>query len=242
MEVPPKVVRDAARRHANGATGSSLVRRENFGVMETPESLPVLQAFHEFIENERKAARSKLVTLSLFFIAVVISLIAAAMFISVTFFDQVRGDVNIVQGEAALTRQQLSRVKGRTETALAGLGRRTDMLREDMRKDRETVAAAHMQTTSLVNRLGQMNEVMRMLELENTALRRDLGALNNHLPQVSNTLYAAVAEISRLRDLVVESTRREAGAKTKGGSTNIVASLLLPGTDTGTAWHFPIPE
>ena len=249
MGIPPKTVRDTARRHVNGSAANgtapattSLTRRGDYGLAETPESLPVLQAFHEFIESERKAARSKLVTLSLFFIAVVISLIAGAMAISNTFFDQVEGDVRMVQAESEQARRQLAGVKRDTQTALAGLSERTDILRSDILKDREALAAAHAQTTSLVSRLGQMNEVIAMLELENTSLRQDLGAMNSHLPQVSSNLSVAVAEINRLRELVTESTGRRPVPRRKGKSTTIVASLLLPGSETGTAWRFPIPE
>ena len=246
MSIPPKTVRDTARRYTDGGRGNimspvradstSLAPRENYGIAETPDSLPVLQAFHEFIESERKTARNRLITLSLFFIAVVISVIAAAMFVSVTFFDQVRSDVNIVQAESVNTRQQLATARAATERALTGLDERTALLRQDIIKDDK-------QRTSLASKLGQMDEVIIMLELENSSLKKNLGAMSEQLPQFSNSLNLAMAEMQRLRKLVDEAGRRDTvSATTGGGGSTIVASIVLPGSETGTAWHFPIPE
>lgn len=257
MAIPPQVVRNTARRRANGSVAdtvapaptrrqgsdpTSLSLRGNYGIAETPESLPVLQAFHEFIESERKAARGKLVTLSLFFIAVVISLIAAAMFISTTFFDQIRGDMAIVQGESTAARRQLADVRRQTASALTGLGHRTDMLRADFIKDRETMEATHARTASLANRLEEMDEVIKMLELENTSIKKNMVSMTHQLPQVSNALSVAVAEIARLQGLVTEPAQMDVASASSGSSTTIVASLILPGSETETAWHFAIPE
>ena len=256
MAIPPKAVRDTARRHANGEA-ASLVPRQNYGLAETSESLPVLKAFREFVdaeldaarelmESERRAARNRLVTLSLFFVALVIFLIAGALFVGMTFFDQVEGDINMVQGQSEQTRRQLVEARRKTDGVLAGFGQRTDVLKESMIKDREAMAAAHAETTSLVSRIGRMSEVIELLERENASLREDLGVVSATLPEMTNGLNDAVAEIQRLRELVAQAAERgpatQSTPATGRTSTTIVASLILPGAETSTAWHFPIPE
>ena len=92
MQEPPKVVEQEVVKRERGIT------MVHPGVARSGRhDLPVLGAFGEFIETERRRSRNRMLLLAGFFIVILIAVVGAGLFIGMVLFDRMDRDLRTVE-------------------------------------------------------------------------------------------------------------------------------------------------
>lgn len=153
-------------------TGNKALRtRPHVDIERTPKSLPVLAAFQEFLDSERRRARNLMITLSMFFVAVLLSVLATSLFVGMTFLNQIRGDFRDVQSDVNVSREMSMKTRSDTESVLASFASDATNLRDDydgkLKQVMEEVATFELENSSLKK---EMDNLMTRLEALNISL------------------------------------------------------------------------
>lgn len=244
MEVPPKLV------------GSEVVKRERGITMhphagalrEGKDSLPVLGAFGEFIEDERRRSRTRMLVLSGFFLLILTVVVGAGILVGMLFFDRVRSDVLDVQSEVNGVRAQIEAKYDRTHTSLAKLESETRSLLDGLAQHEEALSntreAVDSQKHDYDQELADMKQLVDLLEVENTAIKKDMQLVASRWPRLAESvdrLRAAVGDLPE--DVASVKTAVDAGTKAEPALPTSFEFLLLPaGGARKYSWRLPIPE
>lgn len=95
MELPPQIVKQQVRSLATSQDGLAL--RAGGGIQPFGSRLPVLQAFQEFLEIERRKARRRMVALGLIFLGLLIAVATTAAVLLIRFTGRVEAEVHELQ-------------------------------------------------------------------------------------------------------------------------------------------------
>jgi len=160
---------------------AALRLRDPYGLEGTPESLPVLRAFQQFLEGERRHTRNRMLFLTMFFAAVLIAVVAGGVFIATVFMGQIRGDVDGLHSDISDIRGRTEKTEGATAALLSGLEEEAAKLREGIRKDREGLSGISdtldARLAGYSSALQGLEGIMETLRLENATLKGEMGEM-----------------------------------------------------------------
>jgi hypothetical protein len=234
MEIPPKAVKNQVMRL--DPMGSPALRRGK-------PSLPVLEAFQEFLEAERRRAHRRMLAMAAFGLILFILLGAGGFFAGTVLFRQVAGDVRDVRTDLASVRGASRKIEAQTQLKLKEFSSRTGELQATLDAERRALVSVREE---LGSRLGQTDEdidgmhtVIDTLRDENRRLRRELARVQDILPMLT-------ADLETVRRVVKDgpvALRKEESEEPAGPIPTMVSMSITPsGAERPVAWRLPIPE
>jgi hypothetical protein len=206
-------------------SGRALRLRGSAGIERTPKSLPVLQAFQEFLEAERRRSLRKMMFLTAFFAVVLIAVIAAGLFLAVEFMGRMRGNMDLAQTDAAAARQAASAAGEEAKSAATSMASETIRLRNDVEKDLAGFALASStledRLAACTNRMADIAESVAMIE------RRLRGNLD---------------EIIAPPHAVQTAPLQTPPASSNVACTAITLTIAPRDSDRPVRWRIPLPD
>ena len=222
MNAPPRQVADQLRQWKGSPppdrdiTEVALARQEDRALSRPSESLPVLDAFREFLEAERQRMRRRTQALAVGFTIVLVFVVAGGLLIIQGNLSRISRDYGAIRTalqenaatvnrrtEAAVLRVgQTAQV---TEEAVARVGEAARSLSKDLVRQGEALSDAR---TSLAAQLGAQSNALQQvqaffasLQEDNEALRGHLAAIQHDLPSLTNEIESMRIAMSELRSL-----------------------------------------
>lgn len=175
MELPPQIVKHQVRSLA--ANQDALALRGGVGLQAGGNRLPVLQAFQEFLEIERRKARRRLVATGLVFLGVLAAVLVTAAVLYARLASRVNAEVARLERALAQAREETGALRGDGEAmrrALEEAQQAVDALR--VRAEREPARAAEVDLALFASTLDALRR-LQDLQPEWTALSRRVEAL-----------------------------------------------------------------
>lgn len=246
MEAPPQVLKQQVRELAASQDLQSLksgAALETFGAR-----LPVLQAFHEFIEIERRQARRRLVALAAVFLVLLLVVLAGAVLVNLRFAGRVNAQVRNLETALALARSDTMALRGDAEAMQKAIAAAEQAL-ADLRGQLASAVPAAVpepppEIPHLAAALGLLQEVHRLrsdqleLGVRQTSLQNDLRKLEAERSEMSarqDRLRAERADLEsairgfagRQKDLDERLGNLRTTKTRRGESTDAAALALL---------------
>ncbi len=251
MLEPPKVVEQEVVKRERGIT------MVHPGALRTGhQDLPVLGAFGEFIETERRRSRNRMLLLAGFFIVILIAVVGAGLFISMVLFDRMDQDLRaaqktfedykiedtVRQSEAATT---LTRIQGETKNLHENLSQQEDA----MASTRESIDGFR---TEYRQELVDLKKLVVVLEGENKTLRTELARTSAEIPELRDMMAAlgrpaplTVADPTLMTTPVMPGAGivpAPRAAASLPDAASFELNLMAAGQPKSVAWRLPIPE
>jgi DNA repair exonuclease SbcCD ATPase subunit len=186
-----------------------------------PESLPVLTAFQQFLDRERRRMRARIFVLIMFFSAIMLLTVAGLLFAARTFQARIQDDLDRLQTD-------INSVGNSGQSALSQLQAEASDLRKelDMEKNaRKNLSGNRTEIESKINayakRLEKLTATTELLQAENAILQTKLGKLKDQVRIAATSPGNAVGR--------------------RSGST-MTLSVLPRGGKHARQWRVPIPE
>ena len=239
---PTGIQQDSALANVNREK-SAPAERQRVGRGQDAESLPVLGAFHKFLETERKRARNRTLTLTVFFLFVVFSIGGLGFFLGTTLFDQVRQDFGDLQQDIEVLKQEAVGARMRTQKSLAEFTGEAKNLREEIAKEQDAVADAQSSISSRMNvyvdQVDKLKETINTVQTENAFLKSEIDELKAWWRALSGVVQPPTPGISgtRMNDHAPDATGPEAATR-----STIVMSVVPRNLTRAIGWRLPIPE
>lgn len=239
--------RPAARRTR------SVVRLERGDAAASYESLPVLAAFRDFIEIERKRTRNSMVVIASFFVIVLGLMIALGLVLGLSYMNRMKGDINGTHADVGAVAGELLRTRDQTEAAIQKLTAHATRLQDQVRAGSLAADMALQQATSqsdiFSDKMAKIAEMVKALEAENKVLRSRMETAqassqpptNPPAPAVPPPMAAAKPAIPAAPPPTVAA----AGSSTASNSAtaNSMTLVVVPrGLSRAVRWRVPIPE
>jgi len=248
----------------------AIERSHHAGIQRAPGSLPVLEAFQEFLDNERKKARQRMMILTSAF--VVILLIAGAGAGTAVYFQMQRMavDYDTVSSRASELEAKLATEGENRQTALEAIETRISKDAKSSRTRHDELLAAQANVADRVEagttRMTDMQGVLDRLASENAALKEDLARVMKDWPSVTRQVKeltalqtpratkptgrsaakpapAAAEKVARTD--APESTETIEPEKAVAKTDALALTIVPPGESLGIRWRLPavsIPE
>jgi len=207
-EAPPKLLRQWVAGEAEAAPSdkSTAIQARPVSSLDADgRSLPVLEAFQEFLEAERARTRKKIMALVASFALLLVLLAGAVGGLAYFLMNRVNEDLDDVRGRfGSLSRISLD-TRNDAGKAMEMAREETERLREEMEKKRlagimsteeqlsDQAERTRTQMRDLDRKLARFDEVLQMLELENTTLRADLGTVESRVLTLASPTSSRVA-------------------------------------------------
>ena len=204
----------------------------NSDLANTQESLPVLQAFQQFLDVERKRTRSRMITLTLVFIVVFILVAAISLTVALTYTRQFTKDFHDMKDQVAVVQQDAQKVNSDTRTALTNFETEASKLQSDMLNISQSTTDIKAQTESYDSALTKLREMVNSLAAQNDSLRTDVARLKNASPNQPQPLYYQS----------IRETTRQQLAQPDNNSSTLVMPIVPRGKTNAVAWRIPLPE
>lgn len=217
-----------------------------YPIQKTPESLPVLEAFQEFLDSERKKMRKKMIGLSIFFTLMIIIISGVALLTGYMLLNPMKKNVSEMQ--AALDQIEASSASSQKNTELT-ISSFREILEKEKKVLTDTKADLETQVGSYDDGMEKMKEMVTTLQNENTDLKKDMGLIQSDLPSLSANLSAIMKELANIRShtsqnenkvpLPPTTTKKISGSSPSG---NIILSFIPKGQAERVNCLLPIPE
>lgn len=208
------------------------------------ESLPVLKAFQEFIETERRHARRQVMVVTTFFLMLFVLVTGAGAFFGYVFFSQMNTDMAILRSELASAN---TRVRKDTADMISTLAERTDSLpnSSDMIKN-ASLEISNTFSTALSARQAEMDQIrsaLKAVQLQNNELRTMFTDLALPDPSVSTSKTMADSGILPTSGETAQIATSKASNLQENESPHpLEIAILAPGANEPVKWRIPISE
>jgi hypothetical protein len=216
-DLPPKTLKTQLVRLDNNL--KQIERNRFAGIQRAPGSLPVLEAFQEFLDNERKKTRRRMIALSACF--VLLLLLTAGAGIGVVYW-QMKGmavESGTVSAKTEALRERVAAADEATRTSLAALESQFATNSQSMVQRHAQLLSAQDAMAAQVIQGGEsmtaMQDVLDRLASENTALKEDLDRVMKDWPTVAKQ----VQELQALSMPAVEAAAAPTVAAAPAAST-----------------------
>ncbi len=215
-----------------GSESKQIAVRAGMDLASQQESLPVLEAFQEFLDYERRRTRKNLLAVSLFFLLLILVILGAGGGIAYMFMRKMEDNVGSV--ESGLTeldeswQQDRQQIESSVAKALADAGR----LKQNLEKERNTLQelenalASRSEGTDV--QIRKLVQALLALNKKNNALRSDLANVRQKLEAASTTEESAI------------KTEPVATAQAPPGF--LEAPIAVKNSRQIMTWRIPIPE
>lgn len=192
------LVRREAELIGGAAFGARMMRHGG-------ESLPVLETFRAFLEQERRRARNRLIAATVCFVVVLLGVLVGAWFV----VDHLRHEVDTAQDQLGELREGLAEDRAGTQALVARLRERDETLREDV--DQRLTAAeeerrvAEERNAQRARNLALLDAAFKTLEVESAEIGLRYAALERELAAATNRIDALASRPVPVPEPVVES-------------------------------------
>ncbi len=242
MQEPANVPRNRNKRaplaQQHGPTGPNsetwqIARRAGMDLAEQPESLPVLEAFQEFLDQERRRARKTLFSVSLFFLLLMLGIIGAGGGFAYIFMQRVENNVGSMKSNLSELDEAWRQDRQGIESSVAKALADTSKLEQNFEKEQDTLK-------QLENALNARSEGT---DSQMKKLVQALLALNKKNKSLQN----ALADVRRKID-ISSTTEKSAGQAGSIGARPtrqpkcVEVPIALNGSLQIMKWRIPIPE
>jgi hypothetical protein len=189
---------------------------------QSPESLPVLTAFQQFLDKERRRMRARIFTLIMFFTAIMLLGVAGILLAARVFQTRMQRELNRLEtdianvdssGQSALSRLQAEAVSLRKEVDAE------KSARKDLSGSRAEIEA---RIDAYAKRLDKVLATTEVLQVENTTLQTRLEKLKEQIR-------------------LAATSDRTSSIDTRSSST-MALSIMPRGGKHARQWRVPIPE
>jgi hypothetical protein len=189
-----------------------------------PEDLPVLTAFHEFLDAERRRARNRMLGMGFVFLLVISALMGAGYLVGRALVGELRSDFGTAQSVATKARNAIAE-------RFARLATDTAQLRDDLSTERQRAEHERRQITAQADEVVRLQEALGSVELENALLSRRIAVLTN-------------ATRGSASDNGTPTAPRPAAAVAPPAAATNRASITLSSTYGGkiSKWRMPLPD
>jgi cell division protein FtsB len=240
---PPQVVRDTVRReheaailpYVRGGTpaAGSLTNLDPDTLRRNAGALPVLAAFQDFLEVERRRTRNRIAAVALLFLALLLAMGAVAGYFGLTYYRRADRQVTAMRSGVESVRTATEQLRAESRRELERLDRRAAELEAAITRD---LGTRQDSTTALNTRVadmgGDVSRLQAMLaELEATQAERE-ALIRDQWTTLSNRLDAALALAARPAPPPPPATDPD---------RCVVLAILPDGGGTAVDWRIPLP-
>jgi len=196
MSVPPKVVKAQVIR-AGMPPGSenmdqgvlSLARHYGGSPARRRQSLPVLEAFQEFLDMERQRARRRLLMMTSFFIVLFVILGGATVVGGLLFYGAMADDLRNVRRDVASAEAKTIEMDQQTQTALNRFESDAVSWRDDVLQKTQQFLSKQTGLSEQIGKTGaeirELREALEELRQENAAMQQRLAGHSEVQPPVT---------------------------------------------------------
>ncbi len=172
----------------NKKPGNELAKSQNTSLQAT-ESLPVLAAFSDFIKEEQRRSRNRMLIMGFLFTLMIIVIIGAGIFVGTAFYNQVHADLRQTKSdlnsyhinneiEKSKTEEKLSQIQAIASNIAFNISQQEKALQT-------TQKSINSSKSSYQKELADMKVVIDSLSLENKELKKSSEQANIQLPQLT---------------------------------------------------------
>jgi len=227
----------AGEEPAHAADTTALGRYGPSELAAAPDSLPVLRAFQDFIEEERVRSKRRMVAMAVFFLVILAAVVAGGLVAGSAITRRVRNDVRRVEDEV---RQQTDRIRDEAHTVVAQVAGQTRELVRRLDAERDDLSTAQTNLAGRVERYGGqiagLKEVIDMLEAESAAVKNHLDALSDRMPPQT----AAYAPSTGIPAAAAPAPAPEPPGVPRRSTVDL--AIIPAGATKPVSWRMPIPE
>jgi hypothetical protein len=221
-----------------GGTHALAHRAEHAIESADAESLPVLEAFQEFLETERQRSRRRIAILSSVFAVILCALAGWGIWFARSSLRPVRHDFMVMQADLESYQRKSARDARHIDNLLDRLGHQDRELRETVSQERQALAETRVnleqETQGLRNDVDSMRGIIRDLQQENARLRQNLSGVESRVP----------ALISQVQETLkrVETATPLAPLPEPASRGPLVLAVTPRGSERTVTWRLPLPE
>lgn len=239
MDMPPQVLKNQVRTLAANQDAQSL--REGASLEAFGNRLPVLQAFQEFLEIERRRARRRLIGVALTFLGVLVAILIAGGFLFATFARRMNTDISDLQKSLAVARNESGALRGDTQVIQRALDEAKVALAELQRRSRSGQASSPSVAAFDFAGIASALEVLQKLQNADTEASV-LGAKLESLRDGMNQLAADRASVTerQLRIIAAQGELDDAVAKLNARQQEAEARFKDIQAASGTSMNQPM--
>jgi hypothetical protein len=257
MGVPPKTLkkefekmRQSGYSHGEGYDGGNSARnaevreiahRAGMDLKAQAESLPVLEAFQEFLDNERRRARKNLVTIGLSFLFILLLLAGIGGGFAYMFAQRIRADVGNLENGFSRFQDSWRDQRSEMHSSIAGLTGDTSRIEKNLTRERQELAAVRekleQQEQGVEARMVKLARAMLGIKQENRRLQNELSGMRKHLAEASNRLQSIAADLPP-----IDTAGTSAASSQLLTDTGVVEVPVTGSSGRKWGWRIPIPE
>ncbi|MCZ7592164.1 MAG: hypothetical protein M5U15_08395 [Kiritimatiellae bacterium] len=186
MDMPPQALKNQVRTLAANQDAQSL--RDGASLQAFGNRLPVLQAFQEFLELERRRARRRLIGVALTFLGVLVAILIIGGALFATFAHRMNTDISNLQNALAVARNESGALRGDTQVIQRALDEAKVALAELQRRSRGGQASSLSVAAFDFGGIASALEVLQKLQnadAEASALGAKLESLRDGMNQLA---------------------------------------------------------
>jgi len=235
--------RDPRAAEASGRPYMALQRRGPNGLQRAPGSLPVLEAFQDFLETERQKARRRLFSLVAVFTVILLAIVATGILFGFYSQGRISSALASMRRDVTVMKHHAKNQTDGTLRSLVAVQSNNDRLARDIARERDAIKDIRARIddqgqVSLEDIVG-VRTSLAQLQQENDALRRSLDSVFADWSSVTGMLTrASIAPynepVGPRRDLLPTYPSLP--------HTTIAMTIVRAGEVDPVAWRLPIPE
>jgi len=231
------------------------IERSQFaGIQRAPGSLPVLEAFQEFLDKERQKAKKRLMAVTALFTVLIILAAAAGFAVISMQSKRTAADYSAVTKKTAEIESQIKDANAASQSLIDDLESRLSSNSDNQLQ----LLTAHSNVAAIVSsdseQIAELQKTIEKLESENNALKTNLGniiedwhSVTQRIEKIAFVQEALVkqkeerdAKPDRPKTIRVASVRPPAPAPSpKSSSSSIMMTITPKGNSQGIRWRLP---
>ncbi len=234
--------------------------RRRAELQRSQESLPVLGAFQEFLDNERRKSQRRMTTLSVVFALVLVAVTGGGYIAVRHLLGTMKGDFVDLKEQAEAYADLSTEHSKTTRVALSGLQSRLTEIRRSVKSDQHEFAGTQSNLLNQVEdyeaHLAKLQKALLIVAARNTNMKKRLASMDARWPELNSELEALKKEVEAksrapLPPPVRDRTSREADThaaptlpaeEPAGAGPQSVALVITPqGEKHGIRWRLPSP-
>ena len=252
MDLPPQVMKDQVRSLA-ARHDAELIERglEASGVGRWPyarggQALPVLQAFHEFLEVERRRTRTRMLLLTGIFVMLLLCILGAGILAAMYFTRSVDGEMGALQAQLQAAQKQSGALHLDAQAKLASLSGEAAELHKQVIGAQAAVDAVRKEmaagVTGQSDQLAELRKLLMSVVEQNTTLASGLDSLGARLLAATAPPITPAAPPSPEGEPETTSPPLLEGAASPPGEPWIHIAVVSSGGAESIPLLLPIPE
>jgi cell division protein FtsB len=214
------------------------------GSARSSDSLPVLDAFQDFLAVERRRTKRRIIGLGFSFFAIILLVAAAGVGAGIFFLSPMRDDVSAMDAKVNSYTQQADALKSQTETSIETL---SQVLTAEKTAISQAQSRAGTRMDDQSTQIEVLTDKLADLEKKNASLKEDLSRLSSDWPVMTSNYKRLMLDIERLKKAprpappsVATMTRVSSTAVTE--EATLVLRIRPPGISDVVSLRLPISE